>query len=128
MRRENNGENIQHIRHSTYFQLRITACHCGSNFNVFTVTFAVKSSSASSCWCVSLITRMFIKNTNSFHHCSCENISSNDHMLPRGLWLILTGRVFQQRMNSTNVFNLCECKQLIFDSHLNDGGAVKLLR
>lgn len=117
MRRENNAENIQHIQHSTCFQLRITACHRGSNFNVFTVTFAVKSSSASWCWCAY---------ATSLHCCSGGNVSSHDHMLPRGLWLILTSRVFRQRVNSTNMFSLCEYNQLIFSRSLNDGGAVKL--
>lgn len=119
MRRENKGENIQHIQHSTCFQLRITTCHCGSHFHVFTVTFAVKSSSsASCCWCVY---------TTSFHRRNCGNVSSHDHMLPGGLWLILAGRVFQQRVNSTSMLSLCECNRMIFSRHLNDGGAVKLL-
>lgn len=46
-------------------------------------------------------------------------------MLPSGLRLILTGRAFQQRVNSTNMLSLCECNRRVFSRRLNDGGAVK---
>lgn len=110
MRRENNGENIQHTQHAsssetrpaTVDQILIIHSNICSKF------------SASWCWCAY---------TTSLHRRNGGNVSSHDHMLPSGLWLIL-----QQRVSSTNMFSLCECNQLIFSRPLNDGGAVKLLR